>query len=150
VKPTSIVLDATVAVDALLRPDAPAGRLVRRFLERRDFEVLLTEGLLEEMLLASTDPRVLDQLGLSREEVERWIVALGVLATLVDAGGGGAVAADATLAAAAAAGECVIVSLDPELLSLPATGDLEVVRPEVLMEILEARDGAGPSAGRTV
>jgi hypothetical protein len=44
----------------------------------------------------------------------------------------------------------VIVTLDPALLSLPSTGDLEVVRPEVLMEILEARDGAGPSAGRTV
>ncbi|HVS15624.1 MAG TPA: PIN domain-containing protein [Thermoanaerobaculia bacterium] len=140
-----IVCDATVAVDALLRPEGPSGRLLRRFVERRDFEVVVTEPLLEELRRAATDSRVLARLELGADEVERWLVAFGVLATSVEPGTADP-AADPALVAARAAREAVLVTLDPELLALPLTAGLEPVRPEALLEVLEARSAAGLGA----
>ncbi|HVS64928.1 MAG TPA: hypothetical protein VMT85_15655 [Thermoanaerobaculia bacterium] len=151
-KATPIVFDATVAVDALLRPQGPAGSLVRRFLELREFELVSTEALLEEIHLAATDPKVLACLDLDAAEVERWVVALGVLATLVDAPGDGTGqdCEEPALAAAAAAGEAVVATLDPVLLARPPSESFEAVRPEVLLEVLEARGAAEASLGRAI
>jgi predicted nucleic acid-binding protein len=153
VRTSTIVCDSTLAVDALLRPDGPSGRLVRRFLERREFDLVLSGPLLEEIRRAATDPKVLARLELSVAEVERWVVSLGVLATLVgvehdEDRTGPETDDDPVLVAAAAVGEAVVVTLDPELLAKPATGAFEAVRPEVLLEVLEAQ--AESSASRAV
>jgi predicted nucleic acid-binding protein len=145
VRSPRIVFDATVVVDALLRPEGASGRLLRRFLERRDFEIALTEPLLEELRRAATDPKVLARLDLDARSVERWLVALGVLATTVEVAAS-ASGEDPALTAARAAQEAVLVTLDPELLVLPPTERLEPVRPETLLEVLEARAAAGLGA----
>jgi predicted nucleic acid-binding protein len=145
-RPPRIVCDATVAVDALLRPEGPSGRLLHRFVEHRDFELVVTPALLEELRGAATDSRVLARLELSGAEVERWLVALGVLATMVEAGSAEP-GEDPALTAAREVPEAVLVTLDPELLALAPTERLEAVRPATLLEVLEARAG-GPARAR--
>jgi putative PIN family toxin of toxin-antitoxin system len=144
VKPPRIVFDAGVLVSALLDPGGPAGSLLRHLAERRSFELILTEEILEEVHRALADRTVARHLDRSPERVVRLEAALGLLATFVDPSAvqlqAGIVAdpEDEKYLVAARAGEApVIVSNDPHLLELEHDRELQVVTPRVFLDVLE-------------
>lgn len=143
-----MVFDAGVLVSALLGPDGPAGGLLRLFIERRAFDLVLTDAILDELRESLADVEVQRHLGVSPESVERWATALGLLAVHVSGEDGAAalrVAADPGddkyLTAALESGASMIISGDPHLLELGGRGGVEVVSPRVFLEVLELRAG---------
>ena len=138
------VLDAGVLVSALLRPDAPAGQLLRRRVEERSFELILTDEILEEVDRTLRLPQVRRHLAepASSRFRERFSTSLGLVATLVDVEGvgGGTVAGDSDddkyLRAVKAARAKFLVTSDPHLLTHQARV-VEILRPRAFLELLD-------------
>lgn len=143
-----VVFDAGVLLSALLGPDGPAAGLLRLFAERRAFDLVLTDAILDELREALADVEVQRHLEMPPDSVERWATALGLLAVRVADGDGELgmkVAADPDddkyVVAALEAGASMIISSDPHLLELGERGTIEVVSPRVFLEVLELEAG---------
>lgn len=142
-KAPKVVCEAAVLAEALLDPEGDCAALLRRFVEERSYELVLSPAILDELdhLLADREVRRhLDQR--PGASLRRFSASLGFLATAVE----GTVEVppglhrredESVLAAALEVGGGVVVSTDERLLSTAIDG-LEVVSPRTLVEVLDA------------
>jgi hypothetical protein len=78
-----VVLDANVVVSAFLQPKGPSGGILRHSLEKKNFELVLSEAILNEIRNTLRYPRVRRHLKLPDLEIEVRIASIGILADLV-------------------------------------------------------------------
>jgi putative PIN family toxin of toxin-antitoxin system len=133
------VLDANVYVSALIRPQGPPGQIIKRFLENA-FEVVLSPAIVEETVRAFGYPKVRKYIH-AGVDPELWFEDLILLAQFV-AGDytvkGVSVDADDDkyLAAAAEGSATLIVTGDPDLLTVKEFRGIRVVTPHVFLDLL--------------
>ena len=77
------VLDANIYASALVRPDGPPGRILRRLLADRAFEVVLSGSILVELRRCLDYPKLRKFIPLADDEIDRWILALELIADTV-------------------------------------------------------------------
>jgi len=134
-----VVLDANVYVSALIRPQGPPGQIVMRFLENA-FEVVLSPAIVEETVRAFAYPKVRKYIH-AGVDPELWFEDVILLALFV-AGDyeveGISVDADDDkyLAAAAEGGATLIVTGDPDLLTVKEFQAIRIVTPRVFLDLL--------------
>ena len=78
------VLDANVLVSALIRPENTPGRIVRLFVERAAFELVMSQSILEELRRSLDYPRVRKYLKISTEELEAWLWSIVLRCDVVE------------------------------------------------------------------
>src|SRR5438552_7122475 len=122
----SVVLDTTVLVSALLNPN-PGGvsNDLLRFAKEGEFDLLLSDDLLEETAATLNKDHLRDQYGYSEADVVRYCKDLALIGTVL-----GDVPElrgivrdpndDMVVACAGAGNACYIVTRDKDLLSLGA------------------------------
>jgi hypothetical protein len=134
-----VVLDANVFVSALIRPQGPPGQIITRFLEN-SFEIVLSPAIVEETVRAFAYPKVRKYIH-AGVDPELWFEDVILLAQFV-AGDyeveGVSVDADDDkyLAAAAEGGATLIVTGDPDLLTVNEFQGIRIVTPRVFLDIL--------------
>ncbi|MGE0643537.1 MAG: putative toxin-antitoxin system toxin component, PIN family [Nitrospira sp.] len=74
------VLDANIYVSALIRPQGPPGRILRLLVENRAFQLIGSNVILDEVRRSVKYPRVRRYLTLRPEEIDRWMIALALIA----------------------------------------------------------------------
>ena len=134
------VLDANVFVSAAIHPAGPPGRITERFLRSETFSLVLSPGIVEEVLRALTYPKV-------RRYVRRdldaalWFEDLVVLAELVP--GDALVSGVSTdpddnkyLAAAVEGRATFVVTGDPHLLAVGQYEGIRIVSPRTFLDLL--------------
>jgi putative PIN family toxin of toxin-antitoxin system len=134
-----VVLDANVYISALIRPQGPPGQIITRFLEN-SFGIVLSPAIVEETVRAFGYPRVRKYIhaGVDRE---LWFEDLILLAQFVagdyDVEGVSVDADDDKYFAAAVEGSAtLIVTGDPDLLTVKEFRGIRIVTPRVFRELL--------------
>ena len=133
------VLDANVYVSALIRPQGPPGQIVMRFLEN-SFEIVLSPAIVEETVRAFAYPKVRKYIR-SSVDPELWFEDVILLAQFVAGDykveGVSVDADDDKYFAAAAEGRAtLIVTGDPNLLTVKEFQDIRIVTPRVFLDLL--------------
>ena len=141
-KSPKVVCDAAVLAEAVLVPDGECAQLLRRFVQGREYELVLSPEILEELDHVLLDERLLGELGGEpTPRLRRFSASLGFLATAVRGDApvpeGGHRHEDEKYLSAALEAGCLIVSTDEDLLALEVPG-LEVVSPRTLVDVLDA------------
>ena len=77
------VLDANVYASALVKPGGPPGRILHLLLADRAFEVVLSGSILVELRRCLDYPRLRKHISLTDPEIDRWILALELIADMV-------------------------------------------------------------------
>lgn len=146
------VLDANVFVSAFLQPKGPSGRILRHFLERNSFELVLSESILVEVRGTMRYPRVRRRLSLSDHEIEARMASIGLLADLVP----GEVKVHAVkedpdddkyVEAALEGRAGFVVSGDRHLLKLQEYQDVRILSPRKFLDLIEATPAATAPPG---
>jgi predicted nucleic acid-binding protein len=75
------VLDANVYVSAYVRPEGPPGEILERFLRDAAFEVVLSDGIVDEVCTRSRTPRFGRRF--VRRSTRLWFEDILVLAQLI-------------------------------------------------------------------
>ena len=78
------VLDANVFASALIHPAGTPGRILEELFERRAFDLLISEPILDELRRILFYPRVRSRIRLTDEEVHRWPRLLPLRATPIE------------------------------------------------------------------
>jgi putative PIN family toxin of toxin-antitoxin system len=116
--------------------------ILRQFLKRRAFELVLSTPILEEFRRVLRYPRLRRRLSVTDDEIELRIAALGVLADLAD----GEIEVDSVpgdpdddkyLAAALLGRAGFIVSGDHHLLDLKEYQGVRILKPRQFLEMLQ-------------
>lgn len=134
-----VVLDANVHVSALIRPQGPPGQILKRFLENF-FETVLSPAIVEETVGAFAYPKVRKYIH-TGVNPQLWFEDVMLLAQFVaieyelqD------VSADSDddkyFAAALEGSATLIVTGDPDLLTVKEDRGIRVVTPRVFLELL--------------
>lgn len=146
------VLDANVFVSAFLQPKGPSGRILRAFLEKQSFEMVLSVSILAEVRGTMRYPRVRRRLALSDPEIEARIASIGLLADLVP--GEVEVKAvkedpddDKYLAAALEGRAGFVVTGDQHLRRLQEYLGTRILSPRQFVDLLEAPSSRSGSPG---
>ena len=135
------VFDANVLTSAFIRPQGPSGQILREFVEKRTFEIVLSTPILAEFRRVLFYPRLRKELLCTDQEIEIRVAAIGVLADLAD----GDIDVDVVKAdpdddkyiSAALLGRAgFIVSGDHHLLDLVEYQGIQVVKPRQFLDIL--------------
>ena len=141
-----IVCDVTVFLEAALCPEAPAAELLRRFAREPQLELLVSRDLVDRLEQAFHDPEILEGLAQSRDDVDRWLAALGVLTEMVESAPvrfapDGVSRPDLELLEIArVAPDAYVVSTDDDLAGRLNDFGLEIYAPEAILDFLDARD----------
>ena len=135
-----VVLDANVHVSAIIRPEGPPGRIVERFLRDSAFEVVLSPAIVEETLRALTYTKVRKSLR-GTVDPRLWFEGIVLLAELVPGEYEMSAASadpddDKYLAAALEGRATLVVTGDPDLLSLEEHQGVRIVNPRVFLGLL--------------
>ena len=134
------VLDANVFVSAAIHPAGAPGRIIERFLRTDAFTLVLSPGIVEEVLRALAYPKVRRYL---RRDLDAplWFEDLVVLAELVP--GAAQVSGvskdsddDQYLAAAVEGRAACVVTGDPHLLAVGQFEAVRIVSPRAFLELL--------------
>ena len=134
------VLDANVFVSAAIHADGPPGRIIERFLRTNAFTLVLSSGIVEEVLRALQYPKVRRYL---RRDLDPalWFEDLIVLAELVP--GAAQVSGvsedrddDKYLAAAVEGRATFVVTGDPHLLAVGQYEGIRIVSPRSFLDLL--------------
>jgi len=134
-----VVLDANVYVSALIRPQGPPGQVIMRFLENSS-EIVLSPAIVEETIRAFAYPKVRKYIR-AGVDPELWFEDVILLAQFI-AGDyevkGVCVDADDDkyLAAAAEGSAALIVTGDPDLLTVKEFQGIRIVTPRVFLDLL--------------
>jgi putative PIN family toxin of toxin-antitoxin system len=135
-----VVLDANVYISAIIRPEGPPGRIVERFLRQATFELVLSPAIVEETFQALAYPKVRKCV---RTDVDPqlWFEDIILLAHLVAGDYNiSAVSADADddkyLAAALEGSATLVVTGDPDLLTLKEHHGVRIVTPRAFLDLL--------------
>jgi uncharacterized protein len=135
-----VVLDANVYVSALIRPEGPPGQIMKRFLGEASFEIVLSLAIVEETVRAFGYPRVRKYIHASVDPA-LWFEDVILLAQFV-AGDYviESVSEDADddkyIAAAVEGRATLIVTGDPDLLTVKEYRDIRVVTPRAFLDLL--------------
>jgi putative PIN family toxin of toxin-antitoxin system len=78
------VLDANVFASALIHPAGTPGRILEELFERRAFDLLISEPILDELRRILFYPRVRSRIRLADEEVNRWLRLLPLRAMMIE------------------------------------------------------------------
>ena len=134
------VLDANVFVSAAIHPGGPPGRIIERFLRTTAFTLVLSPGIVAEVLRALAYPKVRRYL---RRDLDAtlWFEDLVVLAEFVP---GAAQVSDVSedpdddkyLAAAVEGRATFVVTGDPHLLAVRQYEGVRVVNPRAFLDLL--------------
>ena len=134
-----VVLDANVDVSALIRPQGPPGQIITRFLEN-SFEIVLSPAIVEETVRAFAYPKVRKYI---RAGVDPglWFEDVILLAQFVEGDDEvERVSVDADddkyFAAAAEGRATLIVTGDPDLLTVKDFQGIRIVTPRVFLDLL--------------
>jgi len=74
------VLDANIYVSACIRPQGPPGRILRRLVDDQSFQLIGSGATFDEVRRSLTYSKVRRYLSLSHEEIDRWVIALALIA----------------------------------------------------------------------
>lgn len=74
------VLDANIYISACLRPQGPPGRILRLLLDDQAFHLVGSAAIFDEVRRSLKYPCVRRYLSLSVEEIDRWVIALALIA----------------------------------------------------------------------
>jgi hypothetical protein len=137
-----VVLDANVYVSALIRPEGPPGQIVKRFLVEGSFEIVLSLAIVEETVRAFGYPRVRKYIHASVDPA-LWFEDVILLAQFVggdyEIEGVSEDADDDKYFAAAVEGRAtLIVTGDPDLLTVKEYRDIRVVTPRAFLDLLSS------------
>jgi putative PIN family toxin of toxin-antitoxin system len=135
-----VVLDANVYISAILRPEGPPGQILERFLRDRAFEIVLSPAIVDETIRALAYPKVRRHIR-PGVDTNLWFEDIIVLAHLVaDADAAPAVSVDADddkyLAAAIEGTATLVVSGDPDLLTIKEHQGVRIVTPRAFLDLL--------------
>ena len=135
-----VVLDANVYVSALIRPEGPPGQIVKRFLGEGSFEIVLSLAIVEETVRAFGYPRVRKYIHASVDP-ELWFEDVILLAQFVGGdyeieGVSEDVDDDKYFAAAVEGRATLIVTGDPDLLTVKEYRGIRVVTPRGFLDLL--------------
>lgn len=147
-----VLLDLSVYLEALLSVGSDSSRLIRRWLDDDEFDVLTTARCLRALEGAVLDPEFLEATGLDETSAERWVAALAVRVETVEEGALeqrreqaedlaaleealGSLDLDSVMAARYA--HALVISSDPQLLEARDLG-VEVLPPSSLLSLLDA------------
>ncbi len=137
------VLDANVLASALIRPQGPPGQIVTRLLTQQAFELVISEAILAELRRCLSYPRVRRYIAGTDEELEAWVVALGLIADCVE-GKMYVSVVDADpddnkyLAAALEGRADYVVSGDSHLRALKEYEGVRILTPRAFLKFLES------------
>lgn len=136
------VFDSNVLASAFIRPQGPSGQILRKFVEKRTFELVLSNPILAEFRRVLFYPRLRKELDCTDPEIESRVAAIGVLADLAD--GEMTIKAvkddpddDKYLAAAVLGRAGFVVSGDHHLLDLVEYQGIRILKPRQFLEILK-------------
>jgi uncharacterized protein len=134
-----VVPDTNVSVSALIRPQGPPGQIITRFLDN-SFEIVLSPAIVEETVRAFAYPKVRKYIH-AGVDPELWFEDVILLAQFV--AGDYAVERvsvdadeDKYLAAAAEGSATLIVTGDPDLLTVRDFQGIRIVTPRVFLDVL--------------
>lgn len=134
------VLDANVYVSAIIQPAGTPGRLVERFLRERDFEIVLSPSIVDEVLRALGYRKV--RRLLRGADAQLWFEDLVVLADVVADRELSGVCDDPDddkyLAAALEGRASHVVTGDRRFLALGEHAGVEIVTPRAFLDLLGA------------
>ena len=74
------VLDANIYVSARIRPQGPPGSILRFLLDDQVFHLVGSDAIFDKVRCSLKYPRVRRYLSLSNEEIDRWVIALALIA----------------------------------------------------------------------
>lgn len=74
------VLDANIYISALLRPQGTPGKVFRLLLEHQAFHLIGSSAIFDEVRRGLNYPRVRRYHSLSVDEIDRWVIALALIA----------------------------------------------------------------------
>ena len=74
------VLDANIYISARIRPQGPPGNILRLLLDDQLFHLVGSDAIFDEVRRSLKYPRVCRYLSLSHEEIDRWVIALALIA----------------------------------------------------------------------
>lgn len=138
------VLDANIYVSALIRPQGPPGRILRRLVENQAFQLIGSNAIFDEVRRSVNYPRVRRYLPLRTEEIDRWIIALALVAEPTE--GRLKLRAvekdpedDKYLAAALEGHAEYVVSGDSDLLELHEYKNVTIVTAREFLSVIEGR-----------
>ncbi|MCA1561306.1 MAG: putative toxin-antitoxin system toxin component, PIN family [Acidobacteria bacterium] len=136
------VLDANVYVSAAVRAEGPPGQIIDRFLRSGAFGILISQGIVDEVLRALTYPKVRKYVrpGL---DPELWFEDIVVLSQLVAGehqveGASKDPDDDKDIAAAIEGRAGFVVAGDSDLLDLREYDGIRIVSPRVFLDLLVA------------
>ena len=137
-----VVIDANVFVSALIRPEGPPGRVLERLLKEREFVLVASAAILDEIRRSLGYSRVRRYVDASDDEIEAWVTSLGVVADIV----AGEVELKVVMAdpdddiyvAAALEGRAdYIVTGDRHLLDLVEVQGVRLIKPRAFLDKLD-------------
>ena len=138
------VFDANVLASAFIRPQGPSGQILREFVEKQAFELVLSSPILAEFRRVLFYSRLRKELDCTDQEIEVRVAAVGILADLAD--GEIDVRAvkddpddDKYLAAALLGRAGFVVSGDHHLLDLREYQGIRILKPRQFLDILLER-----------
>jgi len=136
------VLDANLFVSSLIEPRGNPARIFRELIESQSFELVLSPPILEEIRRVLNYPRLRKHLASDPEEIEEYLLSLGLIAILVE--GKRQLQAieedpedDKYLACAIEANAEYIVSGDEHLLAIGEYEGIKIVSPQEFVKILK-------------
>ena len=134
-----VVLDANVYLSALIRPQGPPGQIVERFLEGL-FEIVLSLAIVQETVRAFGYPKVRKYIH-AGVDPELWLEDVILLAQFVagdDELEGVSVDADDDkyFAGAVEGNATLIVTGDPDLLTVKEYRGIRIVTPRFFLDLL--------------
>ncbi len=142
------VLDANVFASALVKPDGPPGRILHLLLTDRSFEIVVSRSILVELRRCIDYPKLRKYIPLTDDEIDRWILALELIADMVTPGTGVRAVPDDPdddhlLAAALEGRAAFLVTGDQHVLSLGEYEGVRIVTPAEFLRILDEPKRAG-------
>jgi uncharacterized protein len=134
------VLDANVYISAAIRPGGPPGLILERFLRDSAFELVVSPGIIDEVLRALDYPKVRRCLR-SGIDAEAWLSGIVLLADLVAGeqqlrGVSGDPDDDSYIAAAIEGRAMFLVSGDSDLLKVEEHQGVRIVSPRHFLDLL--------------
>lgn len=136
------VLDANIYVSALICPKSPPGRILQRFIDQRDFELIVSPAILREIEVVLFYPKIRKYLKVVPDEAKSWVLSIGMLAMIV-AGNlevnvvKGDLSDNKYIAAALEGSADYIVSGDHHLLQIGEHQGIWILAPSAFLKILK-------------
>ena len=81
------VLDANVFVSSLIRSDGPPGKILKRLVEDKAFELISSVAIMAELRRCLTYGKVRKYVRASSHELELWLTSLELISTQAEGGG---------------------------------------------------------------